>query len=477
MRKRLSCLVILTILFLQTVPAQIVPPKPAPTATPVIAAPPTTGPVTPPAATKEKRPVIFIPGILGSRLKNSETGEGVWVNIKRSKTDDLRLPMSSPNIAANRDKIVASEVLDKIKILKYFPKISVYQGVADFFEANGYKAGDWNNPTANGAKGDRDTYYLFAYDWRRDNVESAAKLIQQIDTLRRKLGKPDLKFDLIAHSMGGLVARYAAMYGHADLTDNPRPNWEGSKYFHDVCLFGVPNDGAMEAFDTMINGYSFDILGGRRHLGVLDKEVALSSPALFELLPHGDNLNFYDEELQPMHVDIYDPEIWKTYKWSAAFDEQYRASLNKTALQQIDKYFAAVLNRAKKFHIALAVKSPPPPGLFFFTYGSDCKPTLNGAVIYKEKDSKDWETLTHGNSFRNSKGEKVPDDQVKKALYSDGDGTVAKNSLYIDSFYLAGIGSKLIGNAAAPFFACEAHASLLSNKGLQDSLLEELLRN
>ncbi|MEJ7711531.1 MAG: hypothetical protein WKF84_17120 [Pyrinomonadaceae bacterium] len=34
----------------------------------------------------------------------------------------------------------------------------------------GYREGSWDNPTTGS---DRDTFYVFAYDWRRDNVESA----------------------------------------------------------------------------------------------------------------------------------------------------------------------------------------------------------------------------------------------------------------------------------------------------------------
>src|SRR5262249_39437882 len=145
MTKRLSFIIVLFFLLLKFVPAQTT--GPAPLGTPA----------------KEKRPVIFIPGVLGSRLKNSVNDENVWVNIRRSKTDDMRLPMS-PNITANKDDLVPDGVIDKIKIIKYFPKISVYQGVVDFLQGAGYQAGDWDDPKKNGAPGDRDTYYLFDYD-------------------------------------------------------------------------------------------------------------------------------------------------------------------------------------------------------------------------------------------------------------------------------------------------------------------------
>jgi pimeloyl-ACP methyl ester carboxylesterase len=422
------------------------------------------------AVKENKRPVIFIPGILGSRLVNSETGESVWVNMRSSKDDDLRLPMS-PNLAANKDKLVANQVLQRIKILKYLPQISVYQGAVDFLEKAGYKKADWDHPTLDGALGDRDTYYLFAYDWRRDNVESARKLLEQIDALRRKLNKPDLKFDVVAHSMGGLVARYAAMYGKAELTDNIKPNWDGIKYFHKIFLTGTPNDGSMEALDTVLVGYTVPTIAGRRKIGVLNREVALTAPSLFQLLPHGDSLRFYDEDLKPLKLDIYDPLVWKKYKWSAAFDPAFMNGMTKAKAANVEKYFAAALNRAKKFHVALAAQAVPPPAISFYTYGSDCKTTLDGAIIHKDPETNEWMTLTRGSSYKNSRGEKVSEDQVKKLIFTMGDGTVTKASLIVEALL------KPENTSGVPFFACEAHASLLSNKLIQESFLGELFRD
>jgi len=274
------------------------------------------------------------------------------------------------------------------------------------------------------------------------------------------------------------VIRYAAMYGKADVPEIPKPNWDGSKYFNKICLFGTPNDGSMLALDTITDGYSVPILGGNRHIGVLNKEVAFTSPAAFELLPHGAALRFFDEDLKPMKLDIYDPVVWKNYKWSAAFDQQYLSTLSKSNLLQVERYFTAVLSRAKKFNAALEAKSSPPAPLRFFTYGSDCKTTLDGAIIYREKDSTEWTTLTKGNSFRNSRGEKVPDDKVKEILYGPGDGSVTKRSLLAEIFSLPGklIGS-LLPNSSDPFITCEGHASLLGNKAIQDSFLQELLKD
>ena len=62
-----------------------------------------------------KRPVIVIPGVLGSQLVNAKTGEVVWPSLFRSTEDDLRLPVS-PDLEANTDDLKASHVLDVARV-------------------------------------------------------------------------------------------------------------------------------------------------------------------------------------------------------------------------------------------------------------------------------------------------------------------------------------------------------------------------
>ena len=75
-------------------------------------------------------------------------------------------------------------------------------------------------------------YYIFEYDWRQDNVVTARKLHQYLDQVRADHDDENLTFDIVAHSMGGLVTRYFARYGSVDvLDDNDFPvNGIGSKY-------------------------------------------------------------------------------------------------------------------------------------------------------------------------------------------------------------------------------------------------------
>lgn len=40
-------------------------------------------------------------------------------------------------------------------------------------------------------------YYVFAYDWRQDNVETAGLLHAFLDQVRRDYNDPELKFDVV----------------------------------------------------------------------------------------------------------------------------------------------------------------------------------------------------------------------------------------------------------------------------------------
>src|SRR5687767_3488626 len=165
-----------------------------------------------------KAPIIVIPGMLGSRLVKQKTGEKVWPRAHPVE-DDLGLP-TSPDLKQNRDDVVATEVVETAKLGFPIPEIKVYEDLtATLANHAGYKRGNIDDPPPGG---DRDTFYLFSYDWRRDNAETAQLLSEKIARLKQRLGRPDLRFNLIAHSMGGLVARYYTMYGGTDVLAQAR---------------------------------------------------------------------------------------------------------------------------------------------------------------------------------------------------------------------------------------------------------------
>ena len=438
-----------------------------------------------------KRPLIVIPGVLGSQLVNYETGEVVWPSAFRSSDDGLSLPVS-PNLASNVDKLVARKIVDTARLAKLAPEVYVYHELLVALKNyGGYREGDWNNP---GPDGDRDTFYVYPYDWRRDNVESARELFGRVETLKRKLNRPDLRFNVLAHSMGGLVARYAAMYGDEDLPSEgrrPTPSWSGALHINRIVMFGTPNEGSADAFSTLIEGYSVTE-GLRRRIPLLNKlssEDIFTAPAAFQLMPHPSAARFLDENLQPVEVDLYDPATWRRYNWSPVADPDYRerfikgrtrgdnAPFTGGSLEDLDAYFALVLKRAKRFHEALDVMTEDAP-VQLLAFGGDCEDTLAAPVILYDQKKQRWRTLTRPREFRTSTGRRVSLKEATEAMSAPGDGRVTRRSLLGEDLAGGNRGKSLFGTAlpiSYAVFACDLHGEVQNNKTLLDNALTALV--
>jgi transposase InsO family protein len=440
-----------------------------------------------------KRPLIVIPGILGSRIVNRRTGEVVWPSAFRSDVDGLSLP-ATPDLDANRDDLVASRIVETAKLARLAPEVYVYhyllRALTDY---GGYREGDWDNPPEGG---DRDTFYVFAYDWRRDNVESARLLVRRVEALKLRLGRPDLRFNIVAHSMGGLVARYAAMYGDRDLAaegEMPRPDWAGAAFFDKVFMFGTPNAGSMEAFSVLLEGYSVTE-GLRRRVHLLNKlsrEDVMTAPSIFQLLPHRAQARFLDEGLRPVEVDLYDPEVWRRYGWSAANDPAFREAYSRGVvrgqesptshgtLAELDAYLATVLARARRFHEALDAPQPPSDStpVRLFAFGGDCEETLSAVVIIRDEKGGRWLTLTRPKSLKLPDGRRLTRAEVVGATYEPGDGRVTRSSLL--GLRAGAERASLLYDTPLPLsyaaFACDLHSDLQNNRTLQDNALTLLV--
>lgn len=415
-----------------------------------------------------KPPVIVIPGLTGSELVSAKNGSVVWFKVRRSKTDDLSLPIS-PNIAANRDSLVARDILRKVR-LGFFKSTDAYAGLLDALEDNGYKEGKWDNPPV---KGYQDTIYTFPYDWRRDNVENARLLVRRIETLKRRLKKPDLKFDVIAHSMGGLIVRYAAMYGDADLPNGTKaaPTWAGAKNFNKIVLLGTPNQGSVISLNSLLNGFS--LFGTQINLPFiqnLSKFDLFTIPSGYQLLPFDGTIKVYDEDLKPLKIDLYNPETWSEYGWNIIGDKDFSKKFSAAEQGNAKLYFAAVLDRARRFQDALNAASISPAPVSYFLIGAECKDTPDGVVVFQDAKTGKWRTLFKPEDFTTSSGRKVTADEVKRVIYTRGDGVVAKNSLTTSSLALVGEIKNILFPTPATF-VCEEHNRLPANPDVQNDIL------
>jgi pimeloyl-ACP methyl ester carboxylesterase len=425
-----------------------------------------------------KRPVIVIPGILGSELINSKTGEKVWPSAFRTSEEGLPI---SPNLEANRDHLVPGKIVETVRFAKLLPEVYVYRDLLEALRRYaGYREGDWENP---GVGGDRDTFYAFAYDWRQDNVANARELVRRLQRLKEKLQRQDLKFNVVAHSMGGLIARYAAMYGDADLPagDGPiQPTWLGAAHISKIVMIGVPNEGSADAFATLVEGYSITE-GLRRRVPLLNKltaEDAAKTPSVFQLLPHAGAVRFLDENLQTLEIDLYDAEVWKRYGWSAINEPKFRDRVN-TATDgtdgELDAYLAATLRRARRFHQALDAVDGTASPVILLAIGGDCEETLTSPVILRDQKRNRWLTLIRPREYRTSGGAKISKRRATEAMYTPGDGRVTRASLLGENLFKTRDTQTGFTLSRYAVFGCDLHGQLQRNKTLQDNALTAIV--
>lgn len=420
--------------------------------------------------TTGKPPIIIIPGITGSELINSKTGKVVWFSRKRDKDDDLRLPIS-PNLSANEDSLIPGDIIREVKIIKLLPEVEIYERLIDALLKRGYREVKWDEPGENAGQ---DTFLVYPYDWRRDNVESARLLVRKVDALKKKIGNPDLKFNIIAHSMGGLISRYAAMYGDADIPGGTlQPTWAGAKHFDRIFLLGTPNEGSVSALDAMLNGVSY--VGGGINLPFfrdINRFDVFTAPSVYQLLPHDGSLRVYDAELKPIELDIYDPATWDEYDWSIWKDEDFTKRFSTIEQNNARPFFRAALARAKRFQAAINANSSKEVPVSFYLIGADCKETLNAFIVRRDEKKDRWITQFNAADFKRSTGEVVTTEALKRVLYGLGDGVVTKRSLAGESLIANGKANTI--PVQSEIMQCESHSKLVTNAEIQSKLFEFL---
>lgn len=423
-----------------------------------------------------KNPLILVPGLSGSELRHSETKERVWFKTFRSKSEDLRLPLLA-DPTRMRDKLFATDVLREVKI-GIFPGVDIYGGfIKAMAVRGGYNEEKWDAPSDEGY---RDSLYIFAYDWRLDNVSNARLLLKKLDGLRTHFKKPALKFDIVAHSMGGIISRYAAMYGDADVLNGNaklQPNWAGERYFDKIILIGTPNEGASNALSSLVNGFA---IGGLRidlpFVQDTSKYLVFSVPASFQLLPAPGSLRAFDDRLEPLEIDLYDTKTWKKYGWDVTNDKNFPDEFDLAERKVADHYFANSLSRAKRLHEALAAAGGKSVGVEFFTVGCDCKKdTPDGVVIYRDAKADKWKTVFRAKGFTRSDGYKFTDDDLKKVIHSPGDGIVPVRSLEAKT-QSARAGVASIYDAQETKLICQDHNKQFANAMIQDYVIRVLAR-
>jgi pimeloyl-ACP methyl ester carboxylesterase len=414
-------------------------------------------------------PVILIPGALGSRLIDKRTGHEVWpgstLHLLAGSKQDLALPFDPVTLQPIDDGLEASGLFEEVLNADFYGAI-----LRTLRQSGGFvpgKLGVHADPRVR-------QYYVFAYDWRQDNVTTARRLDALIEQIRRDYDDPTLKVNLIAHSMGGLVTRYYLRYGTVDALegDGAFPiSMAGAAKVGTAVLLGTPNLGSVTSLQSML-------LGDRVALRRIEPEVLATMPSVYELLPHPLTDWSVDPSGRDLDLDLYDATTWRRMQWSvfdpavigrlrARFKVPREANAYIAALQA---YFARNLERARRFIWSVTFEEPSSP-VRFVVFGGDCALTP-ARIVIEQQAGRSLARL-----FPEDVRHKEPGVDYSRLMLEPGDGTVTKPSLLAREALnpVAPRNDALFFPLAYAFFLCENHERLTGNINFQDNLLNVLL--
>ncbi|MEM1166287.1 MAG: hypothetical protein AAGI30_08355 [Planctomycetota bacterium] len=374
----------------------------------------------------DRNPVIVIPGVLGSKLEEPGTHRPIWGSFIYGAADAdtaegarlVALPMAQgAPLRELRDEVVPTEVLDTLTLdiaLIRGVELEAYAGILRTLAAGKYRDDQLQNQNEIDYAGVHYTCFQFAYDWRRDLSEQAARLHEHI--LDAKSAQPEGgsdKVDIVAHSMGGLLLRYYLRYGPTPLPDDgslPPLTWEGARHVESAIVIGTPSAGSVLALEQLCHGVNFAALITPNYRAA----VLGSMPGIYQLLPRPRHRLIALESGEP--VDVLDPAVWERFGWGLADPRQDRVlqqllpqvtSAEERRAIALD-HLRKILARTRQFFDAIDAPATPPAGTELFLIAGDATPTPDRISV----DPETGEVVTVGDA--------------------PGDGTVTRASALMD---------------------------------------------
>jgi len=206
-------------------------------------------------------PVILIPGITGTYLiKDYDDKTEIWpdpakviLSIRDLFLKDLSLDIDGKE---NPEKpIIVGDIIRSI------PSIGIHvfdRLISELIDNGGYV--------------ENADLFVFPYDWRKSTSQNAILLKEKIDKVILDTGY--INIDIVAHSMGGLIAKKY-------IADN------GQDKIDQLIFLGTPQLGAPKAFKALMFGDSmgFEKFSIPLLRPSIAKFISQNMPSVYELLP------------------------------------------------------------------------------------------------------------------------------------------------------------------------------------------------
>lgn len=246
----------------------------------------------------KRKPIILIPGIQGTKLfdTNQKDFKTVWSGVKKFFSDIHQLAL--------KDNGVSDKYLDAV-IERADIEDLAYSELINYLKSQGYRV------------------YIFGYDWRRSNRESAIALGHFVERIKRRFGNIN-SFNFITHSMGGLV--FSAYLKSLDAAQR-------EEVVERAVMTVPPFLGSMESVLSLTMGSSMLFNSSDDF-----RKVARTFPAIYELLPVYPQAYCFDsqrtqQDYSPYRFDSY----WQHVAAAERSDTLATQKLIKRRLRDLGK--------------------------------------------------------------------------------------------------------------------------------------------
>lgn len=297
-------------------------------------------------------PVIIVPGIMGSKLLDSNNVE-IWPSISLMLFPGLDSFLNT--LMLNIDGQLIENVLPS-SIFREIRNIDFFDGLFNEIETSGLI--------------ENEDLFEYPYDWRLDILKTASdiepesilSLKEKIDEIKAQTGAEQV--DIVAHSMGGLlVKKFLKDYGG-----------DSVEKFIDI---GTPHTGAPKAFKILNYGdnfgfekFGFDILNPIR-----TQEISQNMPSVYQLLP---SRNYFDDSDANYRYYIFDG-ISNSQRLTFEETKSYLKNAGRNG---------ALVNRADTFHQEIDNLNPANYGVETYNIVGCGTPTIGQFYILDKEGDK-----------------------------------------------------------------------------------------